>query len=95
METGLNILSFPEVEVMATMGNLTLNPCGWRSCIIHNLLSFIPDFEGSTNQILLLHINKNRVLCKLRICKLANLHNLFYKYVGLVHTFHLSYYLNF
>ena len=67
MEMGLNILSFREVEVMTTMVNLTLNPYGWSSGIIHNFLSFSYDFKGSTNQILLLHINKNMVLCKLEI----------------------------
>jgi hypothetical protein len=67
----------------------------WHSCIMHKLLCFTDDFKRSTNQILLLHINKNKVLiCKLGLRKLANLHNLFHKYIGLIHTFHLSYHLN-
>jgi hypothetical protein len=59
MEMGPNILSFPEVEVMATMINLTLNPYAWSSCIMRKFfLPFTDDFKRSTNQILLLHITK-------------------------------------
>jgi hypothetical protein len=95
MEMGPNICSFPVVEVMATMVHLTLNPYAWIPCIMHTFLSFIDDFERSTTQILLVHISKNEVLFKLGICKLANLHNVFHTYVALVHTFRLSYHLNF